>query len=247
MRIDILTLFPKMIESVLGESITGRALKNNLFELNLTDIRDFTKDKHRRVDDYPYGGGTGMVMMAEPVYLAYESVKTEKSKLIYMTPHGKTFNQKMAKKLAKEEHLVFLCGHYEGIDQRVIDALNPMEISLGDFILTGGELAVMPVCDSIIRLLPGVLGNEASLNEESFENNLLEYPQYTRPEEILGMKVPEVLLSGHHKNIEKWRYEKSLENTYLKRPDLIDENEFSKENAEILKNIKKSLANRKKI
>lgn len=247
MRIDILTLFPKMIEAVLGESITGRALKNNIFDLNLTDIRDFTKDKHRRVDDYPYGGGTGMVMMAEPVYLAYNSVKSEKSKLIYMTPHGKTFNQKMAKELAKEEHLIFLCGHYEGIDQRVIDKLEPMEISLGDFILTGGELAVMPVCDSIIRLLPGVLGNEDSLNEESFENNLLEYPQYTRPEEILGMRVPEVLLSGHHKNIEAWRHEQSLKNTYLKRPDLLNENEISVEDIEILKKFKKTIANRKKI
>ena len=247
MRIDILTLFPDMIKAVLGESVTGRALKNNLFTLNLTDIRDFTLDKHRRVDDYPYGGGTGMVMQAEPVYRAYNSVKSDKSKLIYLTPHGKTFNQNMAKELAKEEHLIFLCGHYEGIDQRVIDTLDPIEISLGDFILTGGELAVMPICDSILRLLPGVLGNEGSLTEETFENNLLEYPQYTRPEEILGLKVPEVLLSGHHKNIEKWRHEESLKATYLKRPDLICEEELSKEDKEFLKKFEKTLANREKI
>ena len=240
MRIDILTLFPDMIKAVLSESITGRALKNNLFSLNLTDIRDYTLDKHRRVDDYPYGGGNGMVMMAEPVYRAYNSVKSEKSKLIYLTPHGKTFNQNMAKELAKEEHLIFLCGHYEGIDQRVIDTLNPTEISLGDFILTGGELAVMPICDSILRLLPGVLGNEGSLDEESFENNLLEYPQYTRPEEILGLKVPEVLLSGHHKNIEKWRHEESLKATFEKRPDLLCEEKLSKEDCEFIKKFQKN-------
>ena len=242
MRIDILTLFPQMIMSVLGESVTGRGLKNNLFELNLVDIRDYTKDKHRRVDDYPYGGGDGMVMQAEPVYLAYNSVKSEKSRFFYLTPHGKTFNQNMAKELSKEEHLIFLCGHYEGIDQRVIDMLKPEEISLGDFILTGGELAVMPICDSILRLIPGVLGNENSSVEESFENNLLEYPQYTRPEEFMEMKVPEVLLSGHHKNISDWRMYKSIETTYLKRPDLLEGKELSEKEKEILKNIKKSLA-----
>lgn len=242
MRIDILTLFPQMIIGVLGESVTGRALRNNLYELNLIDIRDYTLDKHRRVDDYPYGGGYGMVMQAEPIWRAYNSVKSDNSKLIYLTPHGKTFNQNMARELAKEEHLIFLCGHYEGIDQRVIDMLNPLEISLGDFILTGGELAVMPVCDSILRLLPGVLGNDNSSVNESFENNLLEYPQYTRPEEFLGAKVPEVLLSGHHKNIEDWRLYKSMETTYIKRPDLIDEDSLSGKEKEILENIKKSLA-----
>lgn len=242
MRIDILTLFPQMIMGVLGESVTGRALRNNLYELNLVDIRDYTLDKHRRVDDYPYGGGDGMVMQAEPIWRAYNSVKRDNSKLIYLTPHGKTFNQNMARELAKEEHLIFLCGHYEGIDQRVIDMLNPLEISLGDFILTGGELAVMPVCDSILRLLPGVLGNDNSSVNESFENNLLEYPQYTRPEEFLGVKVPDVLLSGHHKNIEDWRFYKSLEATYIKRPDLIEKAGFSGKEKEILENVKKSLA-----
>ncbi|MBE7029530.1 MAG: tRNA (guanosine(37)-N1)-methyltransferase TrmD [Ruminococcaceae bacterium] len=242
MRIDILTLFPDMIMGVLGESVTGRGLKNNLFELNLVDIRDFTLDKHRRVDDYPYGGGDGMVMQVEPVIRAYNHVKKENSRFIFLTPHGKTFNQSMAKELSKEEHLIFLCGHYEGVDQRVIDMLNPEELSLGDFVLTGGELAVMPICDSILRLLPGVLGNENSINEESFENNLLEYPQYTRPEEYEGHKVPEVLLSGHHKNIEDWRFEKSLEATFKKRPDLLENANLSKKQEEILENIKKSLA-----
>ena len=242
MRIDILTLFPQMILGVLGESVTGRALKNNLFELNLVDIRDFTLDKHRRVDDYPYGGGDGMVMQVEPVARAYSSVKTPNSRFIYLTPHGKTFNQSMAKELAKEEHLIFLCGHYEGIDQRVMDLFSPEEISLGDFVLTGGELAVMPICDSILRLLPGVLGNENSAVCESFENNLLEYPQYTRPEEYEGLKVPEVLLSGHHKNIEDWRFEKSVEATCKKRPDLLENAVFTKKQEEVLKNVKKSLA-----
>lgn len=243
MRIDILTLFPQMIMGVLGESVTGRALRNNLFELNLIDIREFTLDKHRRVDDYPYGGGDGMVMQAEPVYRAYNSVKSDKARFIYLTPHGRTFNQSIAKELSKEEHLIFLCGHYEGIDQRVIDLLNPEEISLGDFILTGGELAVMPVCDSILRLVPGVLGNETSADVESFENNLLEYPQYTRPEEILNMRVPDVLLSGHHKNIEEWRHFESLKATFLKRPDLLDKALLSDKDLEFLKKFKKSLAN----
>lgn len=240
MRIDVLTLFPEMIESVMGESITGRALKNGLFELNAINIRDFTKDKHNRVDDAPYGGGSGMVMQVQPVYDAYNSVKSEKSRVLYMTPHGKTFNQKLAGELAKEEHLIFICGHYEGIDQRVIDEINPEEISLGDFVLTGGELAVLPICDSILRLVPGVLGNENSAGEESFEDGLLEYPQYTRPEEILGRRVPDVLLSGHHKKISEWRREKSLEVTFIKRKDLLEEATLSKKDIEFLENIRKN-------
>lgn len=240
MRIDVLTLFPEMIESVMGESITGRALKNGLFTLNAINIRDFTKDKHNRVDDAPYGGGSGMVMQVQPVYDAYNSVKSEKSRVLYMTPHGKTFNQKLAGELAKEEHLIFICGHYEGIDQRVIDEINPEEISLGDFVLTGGELAVLPICDSILRLVPGVLGNENSAGEESFEDGLLEYPQYTRPEEILGRRVPDVLLSGHHKKISEWRREKSLEVTFIKRKDLLEEATLSKKDIEFLENIRKN-------
>lgn len=241
MRIDVLTLFPEMINAVLGESVTGRALKNGLFTLNAINIRDFTTDKHNRVDDAPYGGGNGMVIQVQPLYDAYKSVADEKARVIYLTPHGKTFNQKMAKELAKEEHLIFICGHYEGIDQRVIDEIAPEEISLGDFVLTGGELAVMPICDSILRLVPGVLGNDESAEEESFEDGLLEYPQYTRPEEILGRRVPDVLLSGHHKNIRLWRREKSLEATLLKRKDLLEGREFSKEDAKLLESVKKRL------
>lgn len=240
MRIDILTLFPDMIKAVMTESITGRALANNIFELGVTNIRDFAENKHNRVDDYPYGGGNGMVMMARPVCLAYEHVKTKDSRLIFMSPKGKTFNQEMAKELSKEKHLVFLCGHYEGIDQRALDILNPEEISIGDFILTGGEQAVIPVCDSILRLVPGVLGNEESKDEESFENNLLEYPQYTRPPEIFGLKVPEVLLSGHHKNIMDWKRKESIKETLKKRPDLINyENLTDEERKFIGENIKK--------
>lgn len=241
MRIDILTLFPDMIKCVLGDSVTGRALEKGIFELNLVNIRDYTKDKHNRVDDAPYGGGSGMVMQVQPLYDAYLSIPKTRPRVLYMTPHGKTFNQEMAKELAKEEQLIFICGHYEGIDQRVIDEIAPEEISLGDFVLTGGELAVMPICDSILRLIPGVLGNGESAEEESFEDGLLEYPQYTRPEEILGRRVPDVLLSGHHKNIRLWRREKSLEATLLKRKDLLEGRELSKEDAKLLESVKKRL------
>jgi len=182
-----------------------------------------------------------MVMQVQPLYDAYLSIPKTRPRVLYMTPHGKTFNQEMAKELAKEEQLIFICGHYEGIDQRVIDEIAPEEISLGDFVLTGGELAVMPICDSILRLVPGVLGNGESAEEESFEDGLLEYPQYTRPEEILGRRVPDVLLSGHHKNIRLWRREKSLEATLLKRKDLLEGRELSKEDAKLLESVKKRL------
>ena len=241
MKIDILTLFPEIITPVIGSSVTGRALANGMFELNTVNIRDFTLSKHNRVDDAPYGGGSGMVMQVQPLYDAYKSVADENARVIYLTPHGERFSQNKAKELSKEEHLIFICGHYEGIDQRVIDEINPEEISLGDFVLTGGELAVLPICDSILRLLPGVLGNENSAGEESFEDGLLEYPQYTRPEEILGRRVPDVLLSGHHKNISDWRRKKSLEITYLKRRDLLKEATLSKKDIEYLNDIKKKL------
>ncbi len=240
MRIDILTLFPEMVQNVLGESITGRALKNNLYELNTVNIRDFTEDKHRRVDDSPYGGGSGMVMEAQPIYDACQSVKSEKAKVIYMSPQGKPFSQKKARELSKEEHLVILCGHYEGVDERVLEEIVDEEISLGDFVLTGGEIAACAICDAVLRLIPGVLGNEESSCEESFENNLLEYPQYTRPEEFLGRRVPEVLLSGHHKNIEIFRRQKSLERTFFKRPDLLEHAELSKEDLAFLETLKKN-------
>lgn len=219
MKFDVLTLFPEMF-TPLKESIIGKAVEDKKIELNLINIRDFSKDKHKKVDDTPYGGGAGMVMKADVVYDAYESVKENKAKVIFLSPQGKTLNQDKVKELAKEKHLILLCGHYEGIDQRVIDEIVDEEISIGDYVLTGGELPAMVLIDSISRYVDGVLSEE-SIKEESFTNNLLEYPQYTRPEIFHGIKVPEVLLSGHHENIKKWREEQSLKNTLQKRPNLL--------------------------
>ena len=222
MRFDVLTLFPEMFAPV-EQSIIGRAEKNNLIELNLINFREFSKDKQKHVDDCPYGGGAGMVIKPDVIYDAYRSIVDKldyKPKLIYLTPQGKVFNQKMAREFANEKHLILLCGHYEGIDQRVLDKVVDEEISIGDYVLTGGELPAMVLIDAISRNIDGVLDDE-SLVDESFNNDLLEYPQYTRPEVFMGEKVPEVLLSGHHANIEKWRREKSLEITKKKRPDLI--------------------------
>ena len=223
MKFDVLTLFPEMFEP-LNSSIIGRAKEKNLIEINLINIRDFSKDKHKKVDDTPYGGGAGMVMMPDVVYDAYKSIKDENAKVIYMSPQGKKLTQKKVEELAKNKHLIILCGHYEGIDQRVIDKIVDEEISIGDYVLTGGELPAMVLIDSVSRYSEGVITKE-STNEESFTNGLLEYPQYTRPEVFEGEKVPEVLLSGHHANIEKWRKEKSLEITAKKRPDLLNKNE----------------------
>ena len=219
MKFDVLTLFPEMFKS-LDESIIGRAVEKGLIEINLINIRDFSKNKHKKVDDTPYGGGAGMVMMPDVVYDAYSSVKDDKAKVIYLSPQGKVLNQDKVKELSKENHLILLCGHYEGIDQRVLDEIVDEEISIGDYVLTGGELPAMVLIDSVSRYVQGVL-SEDSTNEESFSSNLLEYPQYTRPEEFRGKKVPEVLISGHHENIRKWREEKSLEVTKKKRPDLL--------------------------
>lgn len=219
MRIDILTLFPESFEP-LKQSIIGRAVEKNIIDINLINIRDFSKDKHKKVDDTPYGGGAGMVIRPDVVYDAYKSVYEPNAKVIYLSPQGKTLNQNIVQSLSKEEHLILLCGHYEGIDQRVIDEINPEEISIGDYVLTGGELPAMVLVDSVSRYVEGVL-NEASIEEESFTNNLLEYPQYTRPEIFLGKKVPDVLLSGHHENIKKWRNQVSLQITKNKRPDLL--------------------------
>ncbi len=220
MKFDVLTLFPEMFKT-LDESIIGRAKEKGLIEINLINIRDFSKDKHKKVDDTPYGGGAGMVIRPDVVYDAYSSIENkENAKVIYLSPQGKTLNQNIVKELSKEEHLILLCGHYEGIDQRVLDEIVDEEISIGDYVLTGGELPAMVVVDSVSRYVNGVLNNE-SVKEESFSNKLLEYPQYTRPEEFKGKKVPEVLISGHHENIKKWRDEKSLEITKLKRPDLL--------------------------
>lgn len=224
MRFDVLTLFPEMF-TALNESIIGRATDKNLIEVNLTNIRDFSKDKHKKVDDTPYGGGAGMVMKPDVVYDAYESVKDENAKVIYMSPKGTVLNQEKVKQLSKQEHLIIICGHYEGIDQRVLDEIVDEEISIGDYVLTGGELPAMVLIDSVSRYVEGVL-NEESTSEESFSNGLLEYPQYTRPEEFRGKKVPEVLISGHHENIKKWREEKSLEITKKNRPDLLKNKEM---------------------
>lgn len=223
MRFDVLTLFPEMFEPI-KTSIIGRAVSNNLIELNLINFREFSTDRLKHVDDTPYGGGAGMVIKPEPIYDAYKSIVDKldyKPKVIYMSPKGKLFNQQKAKELSKEKHLIILCGHYEGVDERVIEEIVDEEISIGDYILTGGELPAMVVIDTISRNIEGVLNNE-SITEESFSDGLLEYPQYTRPEEFMGRRVPEVLLSGHHANIEKWRKEQSLKITKERRPDLIE-------------------------
>lgn len=219
MKIDVLTLFPEMFNS-LNYSIIGKAIEKNIVDINLINIRDFSKDKHKKVDDTPYGGGAGMVMKPDVVYEAYNSIKDENAKVIYLSPQGKRLDQKKVEELSKEKHLVLLCGHYEGIDQRVLDEIVDEEISIGDYVLTGGELPAMVVIDSVSRYIEGVIKKE-STDEESFSNGLLEYPQYTRPEEFLGKKVPEILISGHHENINKWRQEQSIKITKTKRPDLL--------------------------
>lgn len=241
MKIDILTLFPTMLEEVFSYSIIGRAIKNKLVELNYINIRDFSEDKHRRVDDYPFGGGPGMIMKPEPIYKAIESVRKTNSRVIYLTPKGKVYNQSLAKELSKEQHLILLCGHYEGIDNRIVENYIDEEISIGDYVLTGGEISAMVVVDSVARLIPGVLSSEESFEEESHYNGLLEYPQYTRPRVFRGHQVPEVLLSGNHKKIEEWRMYQSLKLTYLRRPDLINKIELSEDQRNILNKIKKEL------
>ena len=222
MRIDILTLFPEMFEP-LKSSMIGRALENDLFELNLIDIREFSLDKHKKVDDYVFGGGDGMLMTPQPLYDAIMSVKTEKSHTIYMSPKGATLNQSMVKNMSTSfDHLIIVCGHYEGIDQRIIDLCIDEEISIGDYVLTGGELPAMVLVDAVLRYVPNILGNEHSATDESFSNNTLEYPQYTRPRVFMGLEVPEVLISGNHKKIEEWKLEQSLKETKSRRPDLLD-------------------------
>lgn len=220
MKFNVLTLFPEMFD-ILETSILGRAKKEGKIEINLINIRDFSKSKHKKVDDTPYGGGAGMVIRPDVVYDAYSSIKNKNAKVIYLTPQGKSLTQQKVKELSLEDEVVLLCGHYEGIDERVLEKIVDEEISIGDYVLTGGELPAMVLIDSVSRYIEGVLNNE-SVEEESFSNGLLEYPQYTRPETFMDLKVPEVLISGHHKNIEKWRYEKSLERTKLKRPDLLE-------------------------
>ena len=244
MNYHILTLFPEMVLSGLATSILGRAEKNGYITIEATNIRDFSENKHRHVDDYPYGGGAGMVMQPDPIYRAYKDVEKritdegrKAPRVIYMTPQGRVFSQQAAKELAAEEDLVFLCGHYEGVDERILEEIVTDYMSIGDYVLTGGELPAMVMIDAISRMVPGVLTNEASGEFESFQDNLLEYPQYTRPVEFHGKKVPDVLLSGHHANIETWRRERSIERTLTWRPDLLEQAVLSKKEQDYLKKL----------
>lgn len=224
MKISIMTLFPNMFDDFLRESLIGKAVEKNILDINIVNIRDYTKQKSGSVDDYVYGGGSGMLMMAQPIVDCHKDIsKDKKIKTYYLSPRGKLFTQKMAEGMAKESEIIFLCGHYEGIDERAIELLDAEEISIGDFVLTGGELPCMVVVDTLARFVDGVLSNNKSVLEESFANNLLEYPQYTRPYEYEGLKVPDILLSGDHEKVKKWRLEKSIEITKKNRPDLYDE------------------------
>ncbi len=241
MRFDVLTIFPAMLEAALGDSIIGRAREAGLIELNFIDIREFSTDKHRKTDDYPYSGGGGMLMTPQPIYDAYMSIAGEldyKPLTIYMSPQGKIFNQKTAVELSKEEHIILLCGHYEGVDQRVLDEIVDMELSIGDFVLTGGEIPAMAVIDTVSRLIPGVLAGESSYENESHFNGLLEYPQYTHPRVWNGREIPDILVSGHHANIEKWKHEQALINTYNKRPDMLETAELTETDIKFLEEYK---------
>lgn len=242
MRIDILTLFPDMCDTVLSHSIIGRARQAKKVEINCIDIRDYTLDKHRRVDDKPYGGGMGMIMAPQPIYDCFSALCDEigaKPHLIYLTPQGKTLTQERVKELSKLDNIALLCGHYEGIDERVIEALEPEEISVGDYVLTGGELPALIVADAVSRMLPGVLSDDECFEEESHYNSLLEYPQYTHPSVWQDRKVPEVLLSGHHANVDKWRHEQSLKRTMERRPDMLENAQLNKEDIAFLSKLKK--------
>ena len=239
----VLTLFPEMIQQTLSHSIMGRAQKEGHISVEAINIRDYTLNKQKHVDDYPYGGGAGMVMQAQPIYDAYQSIaeKAKGARVFYMTPQGRPFTQRIAEELSKEENLVFLCGHYEGIDERIIEEIVTDEISLGDFVLTGGELAAITIIDAVSRLVPGVLGKEDSFADESFSDGLLEYPQYTRPPVFHGKEVPEILLSGHHANIAKWRREQSLIRTVKKRPDLLETAELTVKERQFVERLREEL------
>lgn len=241
MRFDVLTLFPEMLEAVLGQSIIGRARDKGILELNFINIRDFTEDKHKRVDDYAYGGGTGLVMGFQPIYSAYKELTkglTYKPLTVYMSPQGKVLTQKAAHAFLEHKHIVILCGHYEGVDERVLEEIVDVELSVGDYVLTGGEIPAMAFIDSVARMVDGVLPDEAAYSEESHYNGLLEYPQYTRPVDIMGHAVPEVLLSGHHKNINIWRRQQALYRTWLKRPDMLKKAELTEADKKFLNRLK---------
>lgn len=243
-RIDIITLFPEMCEAVLSESIVGRARKKGIIEVECHQLRNFAYDKHHRVDDTTYGGGMGMLMMAEPIALCFEDICRRLEKrphFVYMSPKGKTLTQKKICQIAEFDNVAILCGHYEGVDQRLIDEYIDEEISIGDYVLTGGELPALVLADALSRMVPGVLSDEICFSEESHYNGLLEYPQYTKPSKWRGKCVPDVLLSGHHANIEKWRREKSIEETFLKRPDMLENAELSKKDLEFLDKLKENL------
>lgn len=240
MKIDVLSLFPEMFDGPMKQSIVGKAIDNNVLDLKLTNFRDFTTDKQNHVDDYPYGGGAGMLLQAQPVFDALEAVQKEsntKGKVILLDPAGRKFDQKVAEEFANEEHLTFICGHYEGYDERIRELVTD-EVSLGDYILTGGELGAMVMIDATVRLLPEVLGNKESAPGDSFSNGLLEYPQYTRPADFRGMQVPDVLTNGNHKLIEEWRQKESLRRTLERRPDLLEDIQLSKQQVEWLADIK---------
>ncbi len=241
MRFYVLTLFPEMITNGLSHSVIGRSIESGIIEVIPIDIRDFSKDKHRHVDDYPYGGGAGMVMQPQPIYDAYMSIKdklAENTPVLYMSPQGSVFDQKKAEELSKLDGIVILCGHYEGVDERVIEEIVTEEVSVGDFVLTGGELPAMCVIDSVSRLIGGVLNKEESFMDESFSDGLLEYPQYTRPPVFNGRGIPEVLTSGHHGKVDEWRRQKSLERTLKKRPDLLEKANLTQKDKEYLDKLK---------
>lgn len=243
MQIDILTLFPDMFPGVLNSSILNRAREKEKFNYNLINFREYAANKHEKVDDYPYGGGAGMVLTAQPIFDTVEAItknKQTKPRIILMCPQGEPYNQKKAEELAQEDHLIFICGHYEGYDERIREHLVTDEISIGDYVLTGGELGAMVVIDSIVRLLPDVLGNEQSAPEDSFSTGLLEHPHYTRPADFRGMTVPDVLLSGNHANIETWRRQQSLQRTYERRPELLEKTTLSTSDQKMLDEIKKN-------
>ncbi|MCK8816557.1 tRNA (guanosine(37)-N1)-methyltransferase TrmD [Natroniella sulfidigena] len=242
MKFNVLTLFPEMFESILGTSMLAKAKEQELLSVDLIDIRDYTQNKHRQVDDYPYGGGAGMLLKPEPIFRAVDDLDYSKqTPIIFLTPQGETFNQAKAKELANYEELTLLCGHYEGVDQRVREELITDEISIGDYVLTGGELPAMVLIDAVARLIPGVLGSQESAVEDSFYQGLLDYPHYTRPRDYKGLEVPQVLLSGDHGRIEQWRRKKALENTLHKRPDLLKQADLSEQDQKLLAEIKQEL------
>ncbi|NBH16842.1 tRNA (guanosine(37)-N1)-methyltransferase TrmD [Clostridiaceae bacterium] len=250
MNYHVLTLFPDMVLNGLNTSIIGRAVEKGILSVETVNIRDYTKEKHGHVDDAPYGGGAGMVMQAAPVCDAYEALCLrlgKRPRVLYMTPQGRVFNQTVAEELAAEEDLVFLCGHYEGIDERALERIVTDELSVGDYVLTGGELPAMVMIDCISRLVPGVLSNDQSAEIESFHDNLLEYPQYTRPEVYDGQSVPEVLLSGHHKKIDQWRREQSIRRTLERRPDLLEKANLTLKEREFLEELKKEMEGKKRL